>query len=150
MLVVALGALVSSAAEPLPEPVRWRTSVKATGSDTGIVTFRAIVAPGWHLYGLDIPQGGPVATSVDLAKSTGMVFTGPLTPSRKADEIFDPMFDMKLSWWDSDVEFTVAFKLDGKADPVLSATIRFMTCDGNSCRPPKTETVTTPVKLTRK
>ena len=71
------------------QPVRWRTIVKTTGADTGTVTFKALVTPGWHLYGLDIPEGGPKATSFDLSGSAGIKFTGPVSPTRNAVEVKD-------------------------------------------------------------
>lgn len=129
------------------QPVRWRTIIKTTGADTGTVTFKALVTPGWHLYGLDIPEGGPKATAFDLSGSTGIRFTGAVTPARAAAEVADPLFGMTLSWWDSNIDFTVPFKVTDPAKARLSAKITYMTCDGNTCRPPTTENIAVAVKL---
>ena len=53
------------------QPVKWRISVKMTSKTEGVVTIRAIVGQGWHLYGLDIPKGGPKPTSFNFSKSEG-------------------------------------------------------------------------------
>lgn len=147
-LILLIAAMLNvCAAEGNVEPVRWRTIVKTTGENSGTVTFKALVAPGWHLYGLTMPEGGPVATSFDFKGSTGLKFTGELKPSRKAAEVEDPLFGMTLNWWDSNVEFTVPFKLNGKEAPMIKCKITFMACDGTTCRPPKTEDIATKVTL---
>lgn len=127
-------------------PVKWRTIVKQTGPGEGVVTFRAIVAPGWHLYGMAMPDNGPKPTTFDLTTSTDMKFTGAVVPSRNATRSLDPLFSAELEWWDSNVEFTVPFTVTGSA-PVLRCVIGYMACDGTTCRPPSRETVTTPIKL---
>ena len=129
------------------QPVRWRTIVKTTGADTGTVTFKALVTPGWHLYGLDIPEGGPKATSFDLSGSAGIKFTGPVSPTRNAVEVNDALFGMTLTWWDSNIDFTVPFKVTDHATARLSAKITYMACDGTTCRPPTTENIAVAVKL---
>lgn len=127
-------------------PVRWRTIVKQTGDGEGIVTFRALVADGWHLYGLDMPADGPKATAFDLSASSGIKFSGKPKASRAPLKNYDPLFGTDLEWWDANVEFTVPFKVTGK-DPVLKCTITFMTCDGKTCRPPVSEKIATPIRL---
>ena len=127
-------------------PVRWRSFIKTASDGAGTVTFRALVAPGWHLYGLSIPEGGPKATTFDLTGSTGVKFTGAVTPKRQPVEIEDKLFDMTLTWWDSNIEFTVPFKITDKNAARIDCKISYMACDGSSCRPPKTENISIPVK----
>lgn len=131
------------------QPVRWRTFVKATGENEGVVTFRALVASGWHLYGLQLPDNGPKPTVFDFKGSKGIEFTGKLTPARKALVVKDPLFDRELSWWDSNIEFSIPFKVNGP-DPVLHCVVNYMACDGTTCRPPARETISTPIKLNKK
>jgi len=109
-------------------PVRWRSFIK-TASD-----------------GLSIPEGGPKATTFDLTGSTGVKFTGAVTPKRQPVEIEDKLFDMTLTWWDSNIEFTVPFKITDKNAARIDCKISYMACDGSSCRPPKTENISIPVK----
>lgn len=145
MLVFAVFAL--GAAGPAAKPVKWRTIIKTTGPESGVVTFKAIVAPGWHLYDMTLPEGGPKPTAFDLSASKGLRFDGPVKPSRKALAADDPMFGMKLAWWDANVDFTVPFTVVDPATAHLAAKITYMACDGSTCRPPSTENIGTPVKL---
>ena len=45
-LLLVLSAFIGITATA-QQPVRWRTTVKATGADEGIVTFRALVSQGF-------------------------------------------------------------------------------------------------------
>ncbi len=146
LIVLIIGAAAVCAASPETTPVRWRTIVKTTGPDTGTVTFKALVAQGWHLYGLEVPEGGPKPTSFNLSGSQDITFTGEPVPSREPLKVNDPLFGMTLTWWDANVEFTVPFKVTGPA-PRIECKINYMSCDGNTCMPPKTESIATPVKL---
>ena len=60
-----LAGIVSALAAQGDNPVRWRTIVKAGADGNGTVTFRALISPGWHLYGLELPEGGPKATNFE-------------------------------------------------------------------------------------
>ena len=111
LLLLVTGIFASNSAEPSVKPVKWRTIIKTTGPDSGTVTFKAIIAPGWHLYALTLPEGGPKPTSFDLSESKGIKLGSAVTPSRKAIETDDPLFGMKLAWWDANVDFTVPFTI---------------------------------------
>ncbi len=95
------------------QPVKWRISVKMTSKTEGVVTIRAIVGQGWHLYGLDIPKGGPKPTSFNFSKSEGIELAGGIAPSVKPEARQDAAFGMELSQWSSNVNFTQHFRLKG-------------------------------------
>lgn len=121
-------------------PVRWRAFVKSNPDGTGVVVLRALIEPGWHLYSTDIPEGGPKATSFDFSASEGIEFTGNIEASRKPVATEDPLFGMTLKWWDEKVEFERPFKITGNKG-TIRCKISFMSCDGSTCRPPSSETI---------
>lgn len=144
--VLGMIALATAAQQPRDTtPVRWRTIVRMTSPTEGTVTFKALIATGWHLYGLELPQGGPRPTVFDLGASTGIEFTSPVAPSRMPVSSQDAMFGLTLTWWDSNVNFTAPFRLTGEGTPTVKAAISYMACDGNTCRPPQTERISAPV-----
>lgn len=144
LLAIAIVSMLSITAQTAP-PVCWRTVVRMADNTEGTVTFKAIVSEGWHLYSTSLPEGGPRPTSIELS-GEGIEITGDITPSRAPLQVEDPMFGMTLSWWDSDVSFSVPVRLTGPEDGKVKATIRYMTCDGSSCRPPATENIVVPVR----
>lgn len=146
-IFMLFAAVISAFGADGDNPVRWRTIVKAGDNGTGTVTFRALVSPGWHLYALELPDGGPKPTTFDLSASEGVEFTGKIKPSRAALSVDDPLFGMALSWWDANVEFSVPFRIKDPAKARISCKINYMACDGNSCRPPVTENISAPVRI---
>lgn len=124
-------------------PVRWSAEVER--ADTCAVTFTAVLNPGWHLYALELPEGGPRPTEIDLTGSRGMTVVGTPEPSRAAAEIDDEMFGMRLAWWDGEVSFRVPFVIVDAADACIEARITYMVCNAESCRPPHTQSFSIPM-----
>lgn len=124
------------------KPVTWTINARMTDATNGVITLTATPAAGWHLYGTELPEGGPQATKIDLSKSTGITIEGSPKPSVKPVTVTDKMFDMTLNWWEKPVTFTVAFKLKpGVKTARIKAEVNFMACDNNTCAPPTTETL---------
>lgn len=146
-IIVLLASLLSAAAvAQLPgafgqqrKPVQWQVSVRMTSAIEGKVIIKATMRSGWHLYGLELPQGGPRATSFDLSGSRGVEYTGPVVAARAPLEVQDPVFGMTLTWWDEPVTFSAPFVVTGSGLPVVAGTISYMACDGSNCMPPSTE-----------
>lgn len=128
------------------EPVRWEAKIENVKNGHATVVLTAAIEKGWHLYGTSLPSGGPKPTAFDFSESND-VETGTPKASCEPKKVNDPLFDMELSWWDADVSFVVPVTLVGPA-PEFTCKISFMTCDGNSCMPPKTITLNLPIKQT--
>ncbi len=124
------------------EAIRWRMAVKMTSDTEGVVTLRALVSDGWHLYGTSRPENGPKPTVFNFSGSTGVKFTGDIRSSRKPLTVEDKMFGMTLNWWDANVEFTRTFKVEKKDGAKIVAGIEYMGCNDKTCLPPKKQTLT--------
>lgn len=136
-LLIAVILTISTAMAQ--DVIRWRTTVKMTSDTEGILTVRALVADGWHLYGTKLPKGGPKPTVFDFNKSQGIKFTGSFKPSVAPVTKKDPTFDMSLTFWDQNVSFSRPFKLTGpKEKAEIIGSITFMGCNDQTCLPPKT------------
>lgn len=140
LLILTLVYIASASAQA---PIKWRMTVKMAGETEGTLTLKAIVEPGWHLYGTTLPDGGPKPTSFVVSSAGGVTFTSSLKPSREPLKVQDKMFGMNLNWWDSTITFTQNFKLANPQDkPQIKAQVTFMGCNDQTCLPPKTETLT--------
>ena len=138
ILVVLLSTILSVSAQ---KPIKWRSNVKMTSETEGVVTIKAIIEPGWHLYGTQIPSGGPKATKIDLSSSEGVKFVGNITPSIAPKKVYDKTFDLNLNWWDQNVSFTQKFKLSSKKGAKIVGVISFMGCNDQTCLPPSTQSI---------
>ncbi len=134
--------LVPSVVSSQSKPIAWRVNVKMQSPTDGEVIIKAIVEPGWHLYGTKLPEGGPKPTVIDMSGSTGVTFVSGLTYSPSTVEKTDAMFGLKLNWWESNVTFRRKFKVTEPGAAKISGTISFMGCDNHSCLPPVTEKFT--------
>lgn len=119
------------------DPVKWKSGIKMTDATNGVVTFTATVDAGWHVYGTQLPAGGPEPTSVHW-NNQGVKLVGGLTPSKAAHKQHDETFDMDLSWWTGSVTLSQKFTVTAK-EYKIEGSIRYMACDDENCTPPKSE-----------
>lgn len=133
--LMVIGA--SSAFAQIFDPVKWKSAIKMTDATNGVVTFTATVDAGWHVYGTQLPSGGPEPTSVQW-NNQGVKLVGGLTPSKAAHKQHDETFDMDLSWWTGSVTLSQKFTVTAK-EYKIEGNIRYMACDDENCTPPKSE-----------
>lgn len=130
-------------------PIRWRMSVKMNNETEGTVTLRALIEPGWHLYGMTLPENGPKPTKFDF-KLTGVTLDGKMTVSQPVVRRSDALFGMELAWWDTNVQFTQPIKVTSREGAKVSVTVSYMGCDDTTCLPPSTQTLTYVFKTEQK
>lgn len=145
MIACAVFSIAASARQPeagTQPAVRWRMSVAMTSATEGVVTLRAKISPGWHLYGTELPADGPRPTVFDFDASQGVVFTAPAAAKREPLTVDDPMFGTSLTWWDADVAFTRPFKVTEAEGAAIKVTVSYMACDNSTCLPPRSNSFT--------
>ncbi len=141
LITAFCGFLVTlSALAQMVQPVQWSKSVRMTDDRHGTVTLTATIDDGWHLYGTDLPDGGPIPTSFEWKSLKGVKLLGNPKPGSKPHEQMDPTFDMKLRWWTGKVTFSQPFEA---TDPSFSldGSIRYMACNDVTCTAPTTEPI---------
>lgn len=114
------------------EPVKWSISAKMTSEKEGIVTIKANIESGWHIYGFTMPESGPIPTTVTFDKTTGIKFITELTASH------NPIQAGNENYWTQRIRFTRKFIITGEK-PHIEANVRYMSCNGNSCMPPRSK-----------
>lgn len=136
MLALPLLSIASMQAQVMPEAVSWATSHSNT--EDGIVTlsFTAKLASGWHIYGTDFPDGGPTKTALVLDGSRGVALLGGLKALSATTEVYDPFFEMDLTWHAGEVTFEQKAQITDAEGFVLAGDLEFMLCDDTSCTPP--------------
>lgn len=142
--VLALLAVVCVALGAAAQSAKWRTTVRMTSDTEGVVTVKAIIPEGFHLYGMEMPEGGPVATSLDFTASAGVRMLGTTGFTPQPATARDDAFGMDLQWWTGTVSFTRRFKITDPETARILVKIRYMMCNGTNCLPPRTENVVIP------
>ncbi len=116
------------------EPVKWRFSSEKVGEREYDILFIAEIEPKWHLYSQDIPMSPP-ATVFSFEPSQAFALEGKVREPR-AEEQYDPNFEMKLKWFSREATFRQRVKLKGEGTVIVKGTIEFMACDDTRCTPP--------------
>ncbi len=137
--IACICAVIFNLPAQMLQPIKWNTSIDVTSDSNGTITFNAQIEKGWHLYGLQLPDGGPRPTKVTFDTLEGVELVGELTPSRPVVETVDMVFHLKLGWWDADVTFTQAFKVINENGYKINGTISYQGCNDGSCIPPQKE-----------
>ena len=140
LAIIATLAVISGIQAQILKPVTWSSSVEMNDERNGRPIFKASIDEGWHLYGIDLPDGGPNPTTFTFDKVEGMTLNGDITPSRKPHEQVDMVFHLKLNWWEDKVDFYQDFTLNEPNGAYLvEASVRYQGCNDGSCIPPSTE-----------
>lgn len=124
------------------DPILWSVT-SASGSE---VKLQARILSGWHLYSITQKPGGPIPTRITIAPDQPYELSGDIDSS--PPEIHhDESFDMDVEQHEGQAGFTLPIRLrkDAKSGGELQIKIRFQTCSGQLCLPPKTVTATAKV-----
>ena len=138
-IILSLMMFAFGANAQMLEPIVWSSTIKMTSNNEGVMTFKASIDDGWHLYSFDLPENGPNATKISFEKTSGIELLGEIVPSRQPIDTVDLVFNIRVGWWDADVEFSQKFKVleEGKYD--IAGEIYFQACNGETCIAPTTE-----------
>lgn len=140
LVVAILVATIAAATAQILTPITWSSRLEMTSDTEGKLVFDAKIEPGWHLYALQLPDGGPNPTKFVFDKVTGVDFTDEITPSVPAPETVDMVFHLKLGWWENNVSFTRNFRLkQGASGYCIEGYVSYQGCNDESCIPPTKE-----------
>ncbi len=121
------------------DPVKWDIRLDDPGTPEKAILFTATMDAGWHLYDMDLPEGGPVSTSFDFETLTGVELVGKVKASVAPVTVYDDLFEMELRWFGGTVTFSQQIKVTDPAKFKLAGEVVFMACNDETCLPPERE-----------
>lgn len=134
-IMLALIALVVQA--QILTPVKWKIKLDDKGgAPEKEIVFTATADKGWHLYDMNLPEGGPVSTSFTFETLNGAELIGQPVPSVKPTTVYDEQFAMNLRWYPGTVSFTQKLKVTDPAKFYAEGEVEFMACNDETCLPP--------------
>ena len=131
-----LACLVCFVQAQILTPVTWKIHLDDTGASEKSIVFTATADKGWHLYDMNLPEGGPISTSFTFETLTGAELIGTPTASVAPTTVYDEQFAMNLRWYPGTVSFTQKFKVTDAAKFKMEGQIEFMACNDETCLPP--------------
>ncbi len=124
---------VSSLTAQVENPAKWTFSQKSLGNNEYELVLKAELDPGWTVYSMYTPEGGPMATTVTLSQAgKGIELVGKAQenePHKKYDEIFG------VDVWYFSGEFVIRQKVKVTDATILSVkgSIEYQVCQEGQC-----------------
>jgi len=113
------------------EPVKWNYSI----NESGEIVFYASVDRGWHLYDMNLPEGGPLPTVFEFDEIKGAELDGEIFSNSKITSKYDEMFGMTVRWFSENPTFIQKLKINDRNIFFISGSISYMSCNDQSCVP---------------
>lgn len=115
------------------EPIKWSSKINQKDDTHAEIIVTAKIDAGWHLYGLNIGEGGPTPTAFEFT-AKGAKLNGKVSSPSKLISHFDNMFEMELSWYENSAVFKQ--KITTGSEPwSVEGKVTYMACNDESCMP---------------
>src|SRR6202012_3661248 len=152
-LLLPRGGVDQPADPAASETVSWTASagpnaaVKPDGALT--VTLNAKVKEGWHVYALNQLPNGPTPLRITVDANTVAAASGAPTAS-PATKVHDTAFNLDTPLYSKAFSAAVPVKIAahaGAGKQSIPVSVRFQTCNGAICQPPKTVHLSAPITI---
>ena len=118
------------------EPVTWSFGTEKTGDNKFDIVMTADIDNGWHLYAMDIAEGGPIATSFTFEEPSGYALEGKPVAIDKPEVKFDNSFGMDIGMHSVRAGFRQKITVT-QYPATVKGFVTFMSCDDKQCLPPR-------------
>lgn len=114
-------------------PTKWSYSQKSLGNNEYELVFKAQIEPGWHIYSMYTPAGGPMATTMALEEAgKGVELLGQATENEPKKE-HDDVFGVDVWSFDNEYVITQKVKVTDQAVASIKGTLEFQVCREGQC-----------------
>lgn len=133
-LLFALTAAFHSSLAQILDPVKWSFTTEQVNDKEAILIFKAKIDPGFHIYSLFVPDGGPLPTVFNFTKNKNFEISGK-TQEEAAEEVYDSTFEMNVKSFEKQTSFRQKIKIVNLQKFSITGTIDYMVCDDSRCVP---------------
>ena len=134
LLIAFLVAYVPGLAQ-FQNPVKFTVAEEKTSDGQLQIHFTGKADAGWHVYGTDIPEGGPTAATLTIEKMQGLKPEGKLRATGKVHHAEDAMFGMTVSYMEGNATFEQTFTITDEKYSV-EGYLTYGACNNENCMPP--------------
>jgi len=144
LAVIALAFSIGAKAQ-VETHVRWAYAAKKVSATEAVLFFKATIDDSWHIYALDVKDGGPIKTSFTFTPASGYSLVGKTSQPTPVTK-FEKAFSMNVSYFEKSVIFQQKIKLKpGSKVAQIKGQLEFMTCNDKKCLPPEDVDFTIPL-----
>ncbi len=131
--VIIVLMILPTVSSQVIKTVKWSFTSKQIDATHVDLYFKATINSPWHMYGLNIPDGGPIPTSIHFEEPEGYVAVGKPSQSPKPEIVDDKIFNMKLELHAKEVTFTHRIKKTTTDSIRVKGLLEYMTCSDMQC-----------------
>ncbi len=115
------------------KPAIWNFSVREIDEWHVDLVFKASLTPPWHMYGLNIPENGPIPASIHFKGTKGFTIAGKTEQYPAPEIVDDKIFNMKLELHNKQVTFTQRIRKLQTDSIIITGNLEYMTCSDMQC-----------------
>lgn len=134
-VVCVLALLPADVAAQIVNPVKFTVTTRRISPETIDVVFTGKIQSGWHVYSVNVPEGGPTAATFTLSEASGVEKVGSLRQGSGAVKKHDDMFGMEVEYFENECRFTQRLRLVSRAYSAKGY-LEYGACSDHSCLPP--------------
>jgi DsbC/DsbD-like thiol-disulfide interchange protein len=123
--VLALFILKTSFAQT-QRPTKWQFSYEEKKDGEAELIFHVKIDHDWHIYSQFTPIGGPIPMVFTFEKPSGYSLVGKVIEPKPVEE-YDSSFEMKVLYFEKEVEFRQKIKLN-KNSCSIKGKIEYQAC----------------------
>lgn len=129
------------------DTVNWSVQAVTKAGQSALIV-NATVQPGWHVYALKQAAEGPTPLLTTL-ETNNVATTNGAAIGSPAIKFRDPAFGVDTQYYEKTFRVTIPVKLKPHltGPQTIPVSVRFQTCNGRVCQPPKTVHLSAPVDL---
>ena len=119
----------------IQEPVKFKTEWKMLSDNEAEIIFTGAIDDGWHVYSTDLGDEGPTQASLNIDAIKGATLEGKLMPRGKEVDKMDPVFDMRVRYFEKQAVFVQKVRLQG-GEYRMAGYVEYGACNDENCLPP--------------
>lgn len=136
LILMTVLMISASAFAQIEAPVKWSYAAKRLSKTEAVILLRATIQDGWHIYSLNVGDGGPIKTSFKFTPSKEYALIGKPSEPKPATK-YEDAFKMNVSYFEKTVTFQQKIKLKSTNATAIKGQLEYMTCNDKKCLPPE-------------
>ncbi|WP_300794549.1 cytochrome c biogenesis protein CcdA [uncultured Bacteroides sp.] len=119
----------------IQEPVKFNSELKRISETEAEIVFNAVIDKGWHVYSTELGDDGPISATFNVDNISGAEVDGKLLPQGNEIEEMDPIFEMKVRFFESKATFVQKIKITDEKFSIKGY-LEYGACNDENCLPP--------------
>ena len=119
----------------IQDPIKFKTEWNKISDTEAEIIFKATIEKGWHVYSTELGDGGPISATFNIDDIKGAEVIGKLMPKGKEIEEMDPLFEMKVRYFEDKATFIQKIKITDD-NYSIKGYLEYGACNNENCLPP--------------